>query len=260
MQEGKQFEKREKEPRGKVLKFFELKKEEEDKLKERISEHDGTIRIFVHPEYEQYAKYAEESKKPGVSGNTKEEKMKTAKKLRKMNNALERILKLPPEEAPPIVILQAIEGVGSLFGFRSPYKTEIDALEKKGDYAEELVQKYKTCNDIYIVPTETYSSTPLLAYAQNAKEAWEELNDILKSLGVKKVIIGGAELYTPSESFIEIVEKRKESLDVIKHLRGCLGGAVINLKDGFEIELSTLTHPEGRKEIRKKQKKLSKNE
>lgn len=258
MKEGKVFEeieKKEKEPRGRVLKFFELTKKEEKELKDRISEHNGTVRIFVHPNYEEYAKWAEESERPDVSGETKEERIKTAAKLRKMDDALERMFKLPPDKVPPIVIFYAIEGVSNwAFTFRSTYNDELELLEKKGDYTEKLAEKYKIHNDVFIIPTREFSPDPLLAYAQNAEEAWEETADLLKSLSIKKVVIGGAELYTPGKSYIEEQRKKGEEFNIMKNLSGCLGSTIDYLQDNFEIELSTLTFPEGRKEIRKNQK------
>lgn len=244
-------EMRETEPKGRILSFFELNKEEEKNLKEEVKKHNGLVRIFVHPEFEEYAKY-EETK----------QRAKTAEKLRQMNSALQRILESSSDKLPPIIILHAVEGIGCLLVYdakspshmRQDYNVATKILERKNNWMNDV--KYNSRdNNIYVVPTKSFSPDPVLLYAHNEDEAWGEMADELKSLGVKKILIGGAELYTPDKIYMEKnmskFAEQDGTIDVMKYLAGCLGITIHQLKGNFDLELSALTFPEGRREIKK---------
>jgi len=241
---------RETEPKGKILSFFELDKEEENNLKEEVKRHNGLVRIFVHPNFEEYAGYED-----------KQQQIQSAKKLRQMDRALQRILESSSDKLPPVIILHAINEIWNLTKYDvktdkmvQDYKLATEKLEKMGDWMNDV--KYNSRdNNIYIVPTKSCSPDPVLLCAHNEKEAWGEMIDELKSLGVKKILIGGAELYTPDKIYME--ENMSEyteqdgTIDVMKYLGGCLGYTVHQLRENFDLELSTLTYPEGRQEIKK---------
>lgn len=250
MEAGFKSEMRETEPKGKTLSFFELNKEEEKNLNEEIKKHDGLVRIFVHPNFEGYAQYEDY-----------QQCAQSAKKLRQMDSAFQRILESSSDKLPPIIILHAINEVRYLMKYDAKtdkmvqdYNLATEKLGKMGNWMENV--KYNSRNNnIYIVPTKSFSPDPILLYAHNEKEAWGEMIDELKSLGVKKIIIAGAELYTPDK--IDMEENRSRyaepdgTIDVMKYLGGCLGCTIHQLRENFDLELSALTFPEGRQDIKK---------
>lgn len=100
-------------------------------------------------------------------------------------------------------------------------------------------------------PTDAFNPHPLIPETKTAQEAWKKLRDTLKTLGVSKILIAGAEFYVPSK---QILAARGFAGDnVLDHLAGCLGISVSELRKSFEVKLSNLTFPEGKAEIKKEQ-------
>lgn len=220
---------------GRSLKFLELNEGESSKLKERIAAHNGLIRIFIHPEYLEYAKTEKDRGKPD-----------SAEKLKGMNEVFKRILASSSPKAPPIFIFQALDDVS----FRQGLETQEQktAALSESQYYDTLHWNYESFNDIFIIPTESYNPHPLISGTKTESEAWEKLREMLKALGVSKILIAGAEFYVPSKKVLAARGLTKDN--VWDHLAGCLGISVSQLRKSFEIELSSLTFPEGRKDIK----------
>lgn len=260
MERHKNIEHKEDEPKNRVLEFFELPVKEKYKLKDRIAHHGGIVRLFVHPHYNDYANFEEKK------GN-----LKLAKKLRQMELAFEKIISLPPEEVPPIVIIYGIEGLAEIMEINGQpieleeYKEKVVNIKRLGDYIKNRVKKYEVANDIFIIPATLLDPTPIIGgYVKDEVEAWSKFRDKLKDLDVKKIIIGGAELHIPHPALIDEENyKQGKKINIMKELAGCMGKTINELSDSFVIELSTLSflpsteYKEGRKEIRKLEKELS---
>lgn len=235
----------EKKYEGKFLNFFELRGEQIKELQKSIEEHNGLVRIFVHPDYTNYADYEKDRRGHQM-----------AKKLQQMNEALKRILSSDDEKTPPIIILESQLGLSDKLkrlkifsGTGVTYRDQVEIWQElraqgKESHSDELRQ-FQLTNDTYIIPTAFAAPMPFIEDAATEKDAWEKLNKKLLELGVKKILIGGNELYT-------------SDLKNEDWLGGCLGHTIEELKNNFEIELSTLIYPEGRKELREKNIKIKK--
>jgi|GEM_PF-2952052 len=238
---------------GKTLKLFELTPEEKERLRLKIAEHNGLIRIFVHPDYLNYANYYKEDPEKAAS-------------LKKYEEVFRRILRSPSEKNPPALIIHGIAG-GSLD--LSTYAEKFDRIIQGKEW-ESVSQDYQTYSDIYVIPASSTNPTPFIKEATTVPEpkwkigmtaeeargmwapyekAWEILAETLRDLGVKKILIGGNELYVSGK----FDEPKDSKFDIMEHVGGCVGLTIQELRaHGFEIELSILTSPEGRKEIREK--------
>ncbi len=96
-------------------------------------------------------------------------------------------------------------------------------------------------NEIYIVPTFPDNSLPYFERANDLTgEEWEEFIKLIKNLGVEKIIIGGMHLITGEDRLF----RHEDEL-----LTGCVGVAVNNLKRSFDIQVSSITSPNSRKDL-----------
>lgn len=228
---------------GKFLDFFELSAEQTQTLKKKIEEHRGLVRIFVHPEYLEYA-----------WGEEIDHNQEMVKKLKQMNEAMKRMLSSEDKKTPPIIIMEGQLGLldkmkkwklfdekGITYADQVEVWLELRAQGKEKHQAD--LQKYPLANDTYIIPTAFANPMPLIDDMETEKDAWKKLNDQLLELGVTKILIAGNELHLP--------EVENDST-----LGGCLAITIEELKNNFEIELSTLTYPTGRRELREKNIKI----
>lgn len=203
--------------------FFEMTKDEEKKLESRIEEFDGLVRVFVHPDYELYSEI----------DHIKEGRNYDPEELKEAEKVFQRILSSDSDKKPPIFVFEA--GKNS------------DDFKKQEERFNKL-----TKSDLYIIRTELSNPNPLppdwqekydykhnLSSDSPSKEEREQMWDWLISefegLGIKKVLIGGLEFYA------------KPELD--RH-GGCLGRVMAEMKDDFELELSTLIWPSSRDEAK----------
>lgn len=214
--------------RDKLVSIFKMGEKEAAALRERVIKNNGLIRVFIHPYFTEYGESQERDRQEGRDSFPDSIDLKGAEL------AFKRILSLKPEKTPPILVFI---GAASIDDFLDQYK---DTITDK----------------LYIIPTREYSPTPLTPefYPKNPSKdpfaeldlseeykdkreeiGWQETAKRLKKLGVKKIIIGGAELY---------LGEKKEG----PHY-GCLGNSVDHFSKEFEVDVSGLSWPEGRKEI-----------
>lgn len=235
MEQFKTLESRkEKFPTNSSRRIFELSEDEEKNLKEKTKQHNGLIRIFVHPNFDPHIK-------------------KDPNKSQQMNIAFQKILNSPSKK-PPIFIMDSVKEADCSF------------LYNKKQFPDETIDKYienssgteyESHDGVIIIPTEPYRPVPLLPGARNDEEAFAKLINKLKSLGIKKILIGGTELMVPSKpSGIQYLMSG-DTPSIIKHggnnimdfCYRCLGATIRELRKDFEIELSSLTAPHSRREI-----------
>lgn len=226
---------------GRSLKFLELTGDELEKLKERIAAHNGLIRIFIHPEYLEYAKSERDR------GKTE-----SVEKLKRMYEVFKRILASSSEKAPPIFIFQPLDDISFKQGYES-HEEKVKAAPQSQHY-DTLHWNYESFNDIFIIPTDAFNPHPLVPEAKTTQEAWEKLRRMIKELGVSKILIAGAEFYVPSKQVL--AARGFAQNNVWDHLAGCLGISVSEFRKSFEVELSNLTFPEGRQEIKREPPKI----
>lgn len=215
---------------NKVHDFFELDIATEKRLRENIEKLNGVVRVFIHPDFEEYSVF---------KGTQKIQK--EAQRLEQAEAAFQRILSSQSEDLPELFIFETAQ--------------DIDEFEEKVARIEEIAKR-----DVYSIRTEFANPDPLSPHRKKSYEwqflrgwtwfggkkitdeeragMWEMLINKFKQLGVRKILIGGLELYMP----------QKEG----EQYGGCLGKAIKHLKDAFEIELSLLTWPGTRKKPRSK--------
>jgi hypothetical protein len=198
----------------KTTSFFEMTDSDISELRTNLEKHSGLLRVFIHPDFENYKEFEQE-----LFDETKKSTHEDhAKRLKLLEDAFTKIISDP--NSPPVFI------------FLEPYH-----LEKLTNLIEGV-----TKNKAYIVPTVAGDSTPKIVnrpdidYDESDWEwrSWFEIKKLFEKVGVKKILIGGAELYEIGE----------------KNISGCLGQAVKRLEPYFNLELSALTYPAKKIEIR----------
>lgn len=203
-----------------VRRFFELDRKGKEALKTKIAKSGGLVRIFIHPDFKRYSEFE----------SIKEDPDKVAR-LKEAERTFQRILSSEAKNVPPIFI------------FESGIDTEVFLQKEK-----ELMAT--TRNGVYVIRTEFANPHPLSPDYESNYEwmrnrptdeertaMWEWVVEEFKEMGIKRIIIGGVELY---------ISREKNALHV-----GCLGIAIQKLTKGFfNLEVSTLTWPEGRKEMK----------
>lgn len=185
-----------------AVEMFSLSEEERTVLKDRIQKYDGLVRIFVHPYFE---REEPADRLLATSGP----------RIQNLEDGVARLLERLSRETPALIFME------ERFRVR--------------DLLKELKEVAK--NRVYVVPTMRDQSVPLPfgepeAYTTEAFEkCWRRFSDLMHSLGVKKIILGG--MYFTYD---------------IKGLRHCAGSAARSLENDFEIEISGMSYPHGRRE------------
>jgi hypothetical protein len=223
--QAEKFKSPEPPPVGNIRRLFEMSPDEKKGLQRRIEQFGGMVQIFIHPEFEEYAQYARVHK---------EEEF--ARQGFWANSVFKNILSSDSDRVPPIFIFEHAQAVKKF-------------EEKEKRLADMAVQP------VYIIRTEYADPTPLSPNIENKYtwnvssindadriRAWDFLISELQNLGVKKILIGGAELYVSKEND--------------RGHTGCLGIAMRKLEN-FDLKLSTITWPEGKNEIRARAEKDS---
>ena len=216
-------ERKEDKSRKIFLDFFELSKEQELLLQEGVEKNNGLIRVFIHPYY----------KAP-------EEELEEPLKIVLIDKAIKKILYLAPDKTPPVFIFEE--------------ERKINRLRDSFEFEAQFLQ-----NRIYIVPTFMDSSWPKIGSLNGSRnekqqeifdreEEWDFLNRRLKELGVKKILMGGMNLYIETKP-------RPGKIDFC----GCVGGAINHLGPEFKVDISNLTLPDGRKQFKQAIIKKNKN-
>jgi hypothetical protein len=198
------------------------------------------VRVFVHPFFYQYTeKYKPEVKQPDYNLH----------KLEEIKKGLLKILEKPEETTPPVFILEEAEHLD---------ETKQAINEEGGSH-----------NPAYFVPTHAKSAVPDVK-GGNGKlydfESWEEFRKIFLDLGVRKVIIGGMYLkvvhgYDLDPDMFEYRTQRrsKGAYNMEYDIEKCVRAAVSGLSQDehfehvFDVEISNLTFPNSRSDIRKKE-------
>lgn len=239
----------EKKSSEKFMGFFELSKEEENKLKDRIALHNGKIRIFIHPDFEEYNE-----------------------KFKNKEVAFKKILESPTDK-PPIFIFES--------SWQSPwqgYEQFSEDTKNKDDESllratnidliEKLSKRYEDVNivdNVFFILSGGSRPDPLVPDAKTKEQAWEIFINKMKSLGVKKILLGGTELIVSNNNPFEIkdvsdiksLSAPEGEVNLSGYVGRCIGYTIRRLHGDFKIELSSLTAPAGRSNIDELHKKLS---
>lgn len=198
----------EKEP-VKIYDILNLSPEEVRHLRSRIEKWAGLVRIFVHPMYEKWM-HSQEIYLNHTNG----------KELEKIENFLAKLLAMPEEKTPPIIIMEETKYITALQNW---LKTNPQGASQ---------------DKVFLVKTRPDNFRPDLEN-KNEKESWKILIDKLTDLGVKKILMGG--MYFATNEFERDWTKRGPGMSY------CVGIAMSHLskdKAGkFEVELSALTSP-----------------
>jgi len=213
----------EKEPQFETMReyghdFLELTSEKSQELKARIEKWHGLVRMFVHPMYEKWRGHEEQYRNDSKFA-----------KLIQIEQVLAKLLAMPEEKTPPIII-----------------------MEEK-DYVVKLQQWLKenpvgsSQGGVYFVRTLPKFPTPWLKGREynDYAGAWEKLIETLDDCGVKKILMGGMRLKVSSY-------KGKDWTGKDPFIESCVGIAMSHLskdKAGkFEVELSALTDSSSERE------------
>jgi hypothetical protein len=209
-------------------------------FKERVKRFDGTIRLFVHPEYGVFGKVDDK--------NAKYDAQKYWEGSTATMNKIVQLLQRENEECPPIVFLEEEQWIKAL------------------SYIYQNIAN-KNKQDFYIVPTYQASPFPKITvdgHRVSPLDSFAKLSGILSSAGVKKIIIGGGVLEFDETTSMEYEDETLERLfgpyRKQRLARGgqnmqyqpakCLGAAMCLLSHHFQVEVSGLAFSEGRKEQR----------
>lgn len=216
-----------------VRDLLSLSEEENELLVSRIQTSDGVIRVFVHPYY-----YEKMRARDGEARAMEEDTLldtiggitdSSLKKLDRIYETIPRIVRSCAEKGPPIIFFE-----------------EEPRIKKLGVELDEMLSQSSSGARAYLVPTFEDRATPRVAItaddqsmARQDEENWPLLIDQFKTLGVKKIIIGG--------TFLTIEKGENERTAQYNY---CLGTARNELSKSFDVSLSELTFPHGRREER----------
>lgn len=163
-------------------------------MKAEIQKSGGKVLVIVHPYYEKYDPFY--TRHP-----------QNAEKARRLENRLEKWLSSSSSRRPPVFVLE-----------------EESVVWRTSDHLSELGAKH-----VYYVPTEAESPTPIFqavySNGHNTDGNWDQFSKVLKSLGVRKIYIGGMWL---------------ESQDSVI---GCVNGATDQLQKTFPVEITSFSFP-----------------
>lgn len=188
-------------------------------LEQRTANFGGLIRIFMHPFYENYEKV--QCLKDHIENGL-------YPKIDVIKTGMARILSRPSNKTPPIFIFEELVKLDQTAG-------KIAEMNKESE------------NNVYFVPTQRDSSQPKFTddsiYDDGSKDNWKELIGIFKYIKVRKILIGGMRL---TITYLRQQDPLSESLEEKLDFSRCVGFAINELSDFFEIEISNLTHPHSR--------------
>jgi hypothetical protein len=207
-------------PPEKIIRgFFTLSAREEAALSKHIKASDGMVQVFIHPDFESYGEFEDRS-----------ERLTNPTQLKWAEQTFRNIISSKSGDVAPVFIFVTAENNKEF----QQKESRLAAISKQ---------------PLYIIRTELGDPHPLSPsraanYSfssdkindQERSEVWDNLISKLRKLGIKKILIGGSKLY---------ISKIPDQ----KHM-GCLGEAMGKLKNDFDLKLSTITWPEGRKELR----------
>ncbi len=187
-----------------VYDIFKLTEEEKEALRARVLESKGLARIMVHPYYIAQKRMHD----PDVLQHY------DLNRVGIVENGFKRILETGSNT--PVVLFEAHGMVSHTVG-------------KINKFLE------KSKNSIYLVPTYPDNPRPYFPNYRYSGEEWHKLIELLKDLGIKKLIIGGMLLHNVYNQ---------------DSLMGCVGTTVNKLSDDFEVQVSSISSPESRKDVK----------
>lgn len=207
----------------KLLNFFELDEKAEAELRERIKVNDGLVRVLVHPYFD--------TSKHQVVNRTSHEKRRNA-----IERAIEGWMKKTADETPPLFFMEEWRKVANL--------------------QERLMAKPQNVNNLaYIVPTVTEGPEPKLSKERWRENSWAVLFKKFRELGVKRVIMGGqllrVELWDLNVlTSYEDLKNPMSQEEVRLAILGCVGAAAMEFSEKFDVEISSLSAPLRRLDIK----------
>lgn len=249
------------EPRERIHDLLHLAPEELTSLQERLAKFDGTMRIFIHPLYNQYRGTYQKSK----------ENTPVIEKNKKVQEFLQTILGTNLDQCPPTLLME--EGSVSV---------RDGADIKHCPIMPDLKELYKTWmqdsdNEIYLAQTGEATGTPLTLDIPpgveqddfincHQDEMWDRFAGKLKQAGVKKIILGGGEFvispYDREDMCQEEVDYRNdyvsqrlesnpknEDMNVNYRQERCAGFAAPTLARYFDVEVSNFAFPHSHRQI-----------
>ena len=163
----------------KIHTFFAIDSKTEKKLKAGIEQSNGLVRVFVHPDFEDYSKIK------GIHNTPR-----SVENLKKAQEVFNTIISSTAEKLPPLFIFES------------------------GWHAEEFLEKEEALaaiasHDVYVIRTEGANPNPLppdhehglrlFEFDKVSKEErtamWKWVIEELKKWGAKKILIGGLEFH-----------------------------------------------------------------
>lgn len=185
------------------------------------------MRIFVHPFYDDLITEMGGSipVRRNLDDHLDQSETEPAgvKKRKRFKRGLKKILSLPPETTPPVIIFE--------------YENKVERLPSR-------LAEVNQDNQVYVVPTGILDPFPRLREKKGEnmppiEERWKLFIDQLKRIGVTKAVIGGMRLFLAKHSGGITYEK-------------CVGELIKAIKEDGEIEteLSWFTSPYDRSALR----------
>ncbi len=208
---GKSLPIENKEKRTHVHDFLDLNPKETEVLKDKIIKSQGAVRIVIHP---YYAKQNHPTRPYKQIRNDPNQRVGLVEdSFKKMISIVQNV---------PVILFEGKSGVRGTKAIITP-----------------ILQAAN--NEIYLVKTRDDFSTPLIG--ENG-ENWKAFSNLMTSLGIKKIVIGGMNLGV-AQSFV--VDNSGD-----EYLVFCVGAAIRELKSNFDIQVSNLSHPQSRGDLKKK--------
>jgi hypothetical protein len=226
-----------KEP-AKFIDLFELSEKESDLLRKRIEENCGTIRMVIHPFF----------RKPENIDIVTDDKVR---RLVRIQNAIKRLTALNSKHTPPIIFMEDAEEINEL-------EKRLIGLAKGKIYFVRTAHKSPRPLDPLTPPTRLDDASIEGNLAGDPK-SWRLLIETLQCLGVKKIIIGGENLYITENRDDPESRNAEYPFPVAKvKLGGCAGTTIKQLRKIFDVSFSCLAFPDSREDLRETERSLKK--
>lgn len=241
--------------------FFDILEDEsiQTRLKREIELQGGVVRVYVHPSFEQMLSLQRVAP-TDLDAAIKEryEKLNNSEdpvdqRESRVTKGFMRVLESSDEKTPPVLVFEEKESM---------------AISEK--IIEKLAPEIK--RPVYFIPTHRWDPVPLIAgelpqdrYGQRkgTDEAWELLSEYFKSLGIKKILLGGQLMYLNTGynySHPGNIGKGEEARDRLlgddhhelkASFKGCVFETYRHLLEnmGDIVELSNMSYPNNRHDI-----------
>ncbi|MFO0703340.1 MAG: hypothetical protein U0525_01285 [Patescibacteria group bacterium] len=204
-------------------------------LSQDLQRSNGLARVFVHPFFDTHVEVDFNNIKPEFIDNYK--------KAMRLRNSVLKIAQNQNPAKPPILILE-----------EKPFVIHTAALMLSVNASQTHVFPTIQYAPVpYYDDNDSLDSNPFNANRQFAIQAYDRFVLLMRTLGMKSMIIGGANLTISSDpAHYRIANSLGKHGDIVgHHLKQCVGSFARNMYGHMDIQMSNITSPQSVSSIRR---------